>query len=231
MPIKVTSTKRNGSGHVNILTHGMAGVGKTMMCATTGEPTLVISAEAGLFTLRNFDIATVEVKTMEDLLEVYKFLSGSKEAEKYKWVCIDSISEVGEVVLESEKKKTDHGMQAYGAMKDRMTSLVRKFRDLPKNLYMTAKTERIKDELTGSLLYAPSAPGVKLAASLPYFFDFVFALRAERNKEGEIVRWLQTQPDMQWTAKDRSGVLGAAEPPNLKAVMQKILKGDANGNA
>ena len=36
------------------------------------------------------------------------------------------------------------------------------------------------------------------------------------------MRALQTQPDFQYGAKDRSGALDAFEPPNLAAIAAKI---------
>ena len=36
------------------------------------------------------------------------------------------------------------------------------------------------------------------------------------------MRFLQTQPDMQYVAKDRSGALDALEPPHLGYLLNKI---------
>ena len=40
---------------------GLVGAGKTSFCATTGAPTVIISAEAGLLSLRDVDIPVIEV--------------------------------------------------------------------------------------------------------------------------------------------------------------------------
>ena len=66
-------------------------------------------------------------------------------------------------------------------------------------------------------------PGAKLGGQLPYLFDEVFRLNIGRTPEGVEYRYLQTRPDFQSDAKDRSGCLDAMEQPNLTAVINKIL--------
>jgi hypothetical protein len=207
---------------VKILAYGLAGSGKTRLCATAPNP-VIISAESGLLSLREFDLPVIEVTTIAQVHEAYQFLAESDEGRQFATVCLDSISEIAEVVLAAEKKATRDPRQAYGALQEQMADLLRAFRDLPgRNVYMSAKLERSKDETTGAMLYAPSMPGQRLGQSLPYLFDEVFALRVEKDSEGQPTRWLQTQADFQYAAKDRSGALDAFEAPDLGAVINKI---------
>ena len=105
-----------------------------------------------------------------------------------------------------------------------METLIRLFRDLPgKNVYVAAKMEPMKDEMTGVVKYGPSMPGSKLGSKIPYFFDEVFRLGVNKTPQGETYRFLQTQPDLQFEAKDRSGALAPLEPPFLSACFAKIL--------
>ena len=83
---------------------------------------------------------------------------------------------------------------------------------------------------TGSLLYAPSMPGQRLAQSLPYFFDEVLALRLVQDEEGNTRRALQCQGDMSWQAKDRSGRLSVWEPADLGGIITKIAGGQRHGD-
>ena len=129
--------------------------------------------------------------------------------------------------MNAEKKRMVNGKlvdprQAYGAMQEQMTDLIRAFRDLPgRHVYMTAKLDKATDE-QGRILYAPSMPGNKTGQQLPYFFDEVFALRVEKDAEGQPVRAIMTQSDGLWLAKDRSGKLDAWEAPDLGAIIAKI---------
>jgi len=239
MAIKLTSTrealKNNG---IKVTVYGAAGAGKTRLCATTGEPTVIISAEAGLMSLRNFDIPVIEVASIDDVIEAYQFISTSAEGKQFSWVCLDSISEIAEVVLAAEKKLTKDPRQAYGALQERMYELIRAFRDLPeKNVYFSAKMAMEKIELTETraagaittnvvtgtrMSYAPSLPGAKLGQALPYFTDLIFPMRIEHDADGNPSRWLQTQADDTYVAKDRSGCLLPFEEPNLAAIAAKV---------
>jgi len=223
MAIKLTNTrdaaKLNG---IKVLTYGQAGAGKTTLCATTGEPTIIISAESGLLSLRNSDIDVIEVSNIADVHEAYAYIT-SDAGEKYRWVCLDSISEIAEVVLNFEKKNNKDPRAAYGALSEQMQDLLRAFRDLPgKNVFMSAKMASVKDDMTGAILYGPSMPGAKLGQGIPYLFDEVFVLRAEKADDGQVYRTLQTGADFQYVAKDRSGALDFYEAPDLSAVAAKI---------
>ncbi|MCU0938997.1 MAG: ATP-binding protein [Burkholderiaceae bacterium] len=223
MAVRLTTTRQaaRDSG-IKVLTHGPAGAGKTTLAATTGEPTVIISAEAGLLSLRAHDIPVIEVSSIQDVQDAYTFLISSADAEPFRWVCLDSISEIAEVCLAAEKGRTKDPRQAYGALADQMWALIRAFRDLPgRNVYFSCKQERVTDS-NGATLYCPAMPGQRLGQGISYFFDEVFALRVEKDAEGNVTRWLQTGRDFTHEAKDRSGALELFEPPNLAAIAAKI---------
>ena len=221
--MKITKTNDLGKHALKMVIYGEAGSGKTRLAATTGEPTVVISAEGGLLSLRDHAITAIEVKTIADVGEAYKWVVNSEEAKGIKWVCLDSISEIAEVSLAHEKAENKNAMRAYGQMADQMTQLIRAFRDLPeKHVYMTAKQERVQVD-DGSQSYGPSMPGKNLTQGLAYFVDEVFALRVHTDEEGNIQRWLQTSANGTHAAKDRSGALELFEPCDLSLIKQKIL--------
>lgn len=223
MAINITSTKDSAFNGLKFLVHGPSGAGKTSLCATTEAPTLIISAESGLLSLRGHDIDVIDVKSIEQLHEVYNYIATDPAGQKYKWVCLDSISEIAEVVLNYHKKNSKDPRQAYGALAEQMTDVIRAFRDLPgRNVYFSCKQERTKDEQTGAMLYGPSMPGNMLKQGISYFFDFVFSLRVEKDAEGNTVRYLQTGRDYNYEAKDRSGSLDPFEVPNLLSIATKV---------
>jgi len=226
MAVRLTTTRDAAQlNGLKICVYGQAGAGKTRLAATAEEPTIIISAEAGLLSLRDLDIPVIEVDSIEDVHEAYTFIANSDEAKHFRWVCLDSVSEIAEVVLGVEKAATKDPRHAYGALAERMGELLRAFRDLPgRNVYMSAKLERQKDDLTGAMLYTPAMPGQRLGQALPYLFDEVFAMRVEKDPDGNPTRWLQTGADLQYSAKDRSGALDMFEPPSLAAIARKILQ-------
>ena len=226
--IKLTTTKEASKDNgIKVLVHAPPGTGKTRLCGTTGCPdeTLIISAEAGLLSLRDLDIPVAEVTCLQDVRDLYMALINDKNYAHFKWICIDSITEIGEVVLAAELKDSSDPRQAYGALIKDMGELVRGFRDLKgRNVYMSCKQEQIKDEGSGLLLRGPSMPGSKLGPGLPYLFDEVFALLAYRDPETKVItRTLQTVNDGQYSCKDRSGSLQEFEEPSLEVIARKIM--------
>lgn len=218
-----TTDQASAAAGVKVLVYGDAGMGKTTLCATAPAP-IIISAESGLLSLRKYRIPVIEIKTIDQLTEAYDWSTRSAEARQFATICIDSISEIGEVVLANAKCQVKDPRQAYGELIEKMTMTIRAFRDLPgKHVYMAAKMEPMKDELTGVVRYGPAMPGSKLGPQLPYFFDEVFRLGVNKSPRGETYRFLQTQPDLQYIAKDRSGSLAAIESPDLNHVFAKIL--------
>ncbi len=208
---------------IKVLVYGQAGVGKTKLCSTAPAP-LLISAEAGELSLRAHKIPMVKIRTVQDLTDVYDWINRSQEARQFQTICIDSLSEIAEVVLCNAKRQVKDPRQAYGELIEKMETVIRLFRDLPgRNVYMSAKIEPMKDELTGVVKYAPAMPGSKLGHKLPFFFDEVFRMGINKTPQGIEYRFLQTQPDMQYEAKDRSGSLSPIEEPDLTKIFSKIM--------
>jgi len=221
MAIQLRSTKGLHTNGVKMLVYGNAGAGKTSLIATLPNP-VVLSAEGGLLSIADHDIPFLEVNDVQTLQEAYQWLTESDEAKQFDSICLDSISEIAEVVLSAEKKKTKDPRQAYGALQELMGDLIRAFRDITgKHVYFSAKCEKATDE-QGRMLYSPSMPGNKLAQSLPFYFDEVLALRVEKGEDGKPVRALQCESDGLWQAKDRSGKLGDWEAPDLGEIIKKI---------
>ena len=224
---------------VKTLIYGPAGMGKTVLCATAPNP-VVLSAESGLLSLRKknleklfgvntpgicYNVPVITITTVNDLTEAYNWLTQSQEANNFQTVCLDSLSEIGEVVLNNAKRQVKDPRQAYGELIEKMETTIRLYRDLPgKHVYMAAKMEPSKDEMTGVIKYGPSMPGSKLGTKLPYFFDEVFRLGVNKDPgTQQTYRFLQTQPDLQYEAKDRSGSLEPLEAPFLTNIFNKIL--------
>jgi len=221
MAIQLKRTKEATAQAVKLLVYGQAGAGKTSLIPTLPTP-VILSAEGGLLSIADTNLPFIEITSMQELQEAYKWLTSSVEAAEFESVALDSISEIAEVVLNAEKKINKDPRAAYGAMQEQMADVIRAFRDLPgKHVYMSAKLEKTQDEM-GRVLYAPSMPGNKTGQSLPYFFDEVLALRVEKDAEGFTRRALMTDGDGLWLAKDRSGKLEVWEDADLGEIIKKI---------
>ena len=238
--MKVTNTKGVGTDALKILVFGESGVGKTTLAGTISEPTIIISAEAGLLSIRDKKIDVIDIalddkgevvpqeKRIGRLGEAYKFLLTEEARKKYKWVFIDSLTEISQNLvaqLQQEFPERKDSLVLYGENAKRMRSLVKSFRDLPYyNVVFTALSATDKDE-NNQRFTGVSIIG-KLADQLPAFFDEVFYLHVEKHVEtGELKRILVTEKSEKLMAKDRSGKLNKFEAPDLSVVAAKI-KGD-----
>lgn len=221
MAIQLKSTNDYALNGVKMCVFGFAGAGKTSLIPTLPSP-IILSAEGGLLSIKESRLHYIEISSMADLKEAYGWLINSDEAKQFQSVALDSISEVAEVVLTDERKKSKDGRAAYGEMNTSMQELIRAFRDIPnKHVLMTAKLEKTADE-SGRILYSPSMPGKTLTQGLDYYFDEVMALRVEKDADGNYVRALMCDSDGLWRAKDRSGKLSMWEAPNLSEIINKI---------
>jgi len=232
-----TASQESAGNGIKVLVYGGSGVGKTVLTATLPNPVL-ISAESGALSLREanlrrlfgddqsicYNMPIITIRTADDLRDVHLWCTQSAEAKNFQSIGLDSISEIGEVVLNNAKRQVKDPRQAYGDLIEQMETAIRAFRDLPgKNVLVSAKMEPMKDELSGVVKYGPSMPGAKLGPKLPYFFDEVFRLGINKDPQGKEYRFLQTQPDLQYEAKDRSGALLITEPPHLHYIFNKII--------
>ena len=220
MAIKLTTAKRTCE-HVKIMVFGDPGVGKTTLISTAPNP-IIISAEAGLLSIAHTDIPVIEISTIDDLYEAYEYVI-SEECKEYETVCVDSASEIAEVMLHESKTSNKDGRAAYGALIDGMMPLLRSFRDIEdKHVFFTAKMARIEDSNTGVAKYKAMAPGKTLVQQIPYLFDELLCLRIGEEDDGTQFRYLQTQPSITHDAKDRSGKLDDPERPDLGYIFKKI---------
>lgn len=226
--IKITSIEEaiEDTG-LKILVYGVSGAGKTCLAATTGKPTLIISSEAGLLSLKGAPdyYQTTKISYTKQLNTIYHHLALAKK-KQYDWIVIDSISEIAETILENEMKHLKDGRQYWWTMAEKVKIIIKGFRDLAGyNVLFTAKQDRFVDKNTNRTYYCPSVPGQSLQQDLPHLFDEIFNLRVDTNQNSDEFRILQTGLDIQYLAKDRSGKLEIFEEASIKQIEMKI-RGD-----
>lgn len=220
MAIKIQNTSDIKIDSVKCVVYGVAGIGKTRLAASSPNP-LIISAESGLLSLTDYNVDFVEINSLKEWDEIYRFVKTSSDANKYDTICLDSISEIAEVLIAAIKPEYKDPRQAYAFLADAMMPMLRKFRDLPdKHTLFTAKLITVQDEESGRVTDELMLPGKVLPSQIPYMVDELFHLTINKAKK-EV---LQTKPTRRSFAKDRSGALDAEETPNMTHIINKIIK-------
>jgi len=240
--MKITSTRASANHAIKALIYGESGIGKTYLASTLNGKTLVISAESGLLSLANFDIDVIDLSVddtgkpvtksmkIDRIMEVYKFLLKPESLAKYDNVFIDSLTEIGQNVSEKFKlefpEKKD-ALKLWGEYNDKMRSIIKAFRDLPKyNVVMTALVKFDKDDTNcrNALINIQGSIG----EHLPQFFDEVFFYGLSVKEDSATSRMLYTSKSDRYIAKDRSGRLKPMEDPDLSGIFLKIKKETKN---
>jgi len=224
MALNWNTTDKAGATHgIKALVFGAAGTGKTSLCGTAPSP-LIISAEAGLLSLRAKKIPVLEVKTIQDVWDALNWCKTDAAKSGFHTICLDSISEIVETVLANEKKKTKDPRAAYGEMATLSIELVKAFRDLPGfNVLVTAKQTIVTDTVTGISRAQPTAPGQQVGSALPYLFDLVMHASTDKDPQGKVYHYLRTHAAFNAEAKDRSGALDEIEFPDFANIINKIM--------
>src|ERR1035441_562378 len=111
-----TTDKLAAKNGVKILCYGKAGVGKTVLCSTAPRP-VILSVEGGTLSLRQVEIPVIVIRNLADLYEAYSWCQNSDEASAFDTVCLDSLSEIAEVVLTTAKGINKDPRKAYGEMR------------------------------------------------------------------------------------------------------------------
>lgn len=219
--------------HVKGLVYGPPGVGKTVFCASAPNP-LIIDVEHGTRSLLNHpelsSVPVLQVTGIQDITDVFSAFKAG-EFPDIETIVIDSMSEYQKRHMDEHLKRAaskDRNRNPYlphiadyKENTEYLRRLVIEFRDLEKNLLLTAHDYEDKDESSGSLFYRPAVTP-KLAETLEGIMDFMGFYDLEYKKEGEKAkRVLHLAPTRRIRAKCRIGGLpDVIESPNFSDIIK-----------
>jgi phage nucleotide-binding protein len=198
---EVTST------NLKVLVYSEPGVGKTTFLGTSPN-CLVIDVERGARTLMGTSVDVMEYVSIEQIDKMVDYLLNDDPAfAKYDTIAFDSISEMQRRLLDQQlamsSKKVGApvykaGWDEWGVNTQILRAMVSRFRDIPKNLVMTAHAKADKEESTGIMQMRPDLTP-RLASTIAGMFDVVGYMKI--NSKGE--RIMQVQPSKTVVAKSR----------------------------
>jgi AAA domain len=207
---------------VKSLVYGDPGTGKTPLINTAPRP-VFLAVEPGLLSMRGSTVPTCFATTPAQLDDFFSWLARSPETAQYDTVCVDSISQMAEIYLDSELGNHKDPRKAYGEMSRKvLTHLNAMYYMQNKHVYLICKQGSTEENNIKKKV--PYFPGQDLGIKVPHLYDEI--LHAERisTPQGP-VSVLRAKASFDVFARDRSGRLAEFEPFDLSNLFNKIMQG------
>lgn len=221
--VRKTSEITEAGAH-KVLLYAHHGYGKTYQCRHYQKrfgKGLIISGEAGLKSIEDVDIDYVSFTSWDGENDpengIYSFRyiiraissPGYLEENGFKWVAIDSLTELSERLiehLEKEHANSGNGYAMWGDYSRLMLGALKWVRDLPVHVYVTclAKEEKDANDVTQ---FWPLVKGTAVSKHVPAIFDHVLCgVRVtEKDDRGvpKVKRYVVTDEVSGWHGKVR----------------------------
>lgn len=205
------------------IAYGPPGAGKTPLMKTAPRPVLCVT-EPGMLSMRDAtNIPAWEAYTPATISEFFKWAKESPEARNFDTICVDSVSQMAEIILKEELQRNKDGRKAYGEMSRRVMDILNDLYYLPqKHVYLIAKQGNFEEG--GSMVTKPYFPGQDLNVKVPHMYDEILHIaKVNVPNMTQPVTAIRTASTFNIMARDRSGKLAEIEPADLTALFAKIM--------
>lgn len=213
--------------YVRATVYGGSWVWKTVFWWTAPKP-IFASAENGLLSIVStlwYSPEFVEIKTIEDLQELYKFLKDWNH--DYQTLVIDSMTEINEKIKEMIEKKLWKRMQRQdrGDLSSKIKWIIRWIQDLPMNVILICQ-EKLNTDDEWTVINVKPSLNWKNADEIAYLMDIVAYMFIDANWN----RMITTKPNPKIVSKDRTWLLQTDVSLNFSdrvVAMQKLQTGES----
>ncbi len=208
---------------VKALVYSDPGVGKTPVINTAPRPVL-LACEPGLRSMAGSQVPTYEGYTVERAVDFLRWATGSAEATNFDTLCIDSVSQFAELILEHEMNRHKDGRAAYRELSKTVYGWLNALYFMKqKHIYLVAK-KTVAEE--GTIKKArPYFPGQDLNVKVPHLFDEILHMERVINpQDGKMRPMFRTLGNDTLLARDRSGRLAEFEHPDLNYLFGKAMQ-------
>ena len=166
------------------------------------------------------------------LAEVLKAIDeGDETFEKYETIVIDSLTEMQRLIKDrlTNNGRSQMSLPLWGKLADTMRAMIRRIRNLKKNVVCVALLEAQLEEETGQRHLKPAFEGKKTGGEIAQYFNFVGFLypQNETRQEGgeavtKVVRQLMVEGPSRVMCKPCYPMSGVISDPNLSDLFDKI---------
>ena len=226
--MNIKNTKDGSMQKKSYLIFGATKTGKTLLAATLpAKDVLLVNTENNLDSLYGADINLIDCQTGDEFITILEGIQSG--AITPKWLYLDSISDLMNKIFNEEHNKTRDGRLAYQNFERKYHDIIGRFKNLPCNIVAIGRMTKIKDEITGGMIYGAALPWAKLENDLPYNFSAVLAARCEKGEDEADHYALQCHPCSQYqvgvrTQFGKPNPLSRFEDPDLEAIHNKITQ-------
>lgn len=216
------TTVDKASPYKRVLVYGEPGKGKSIFSASAPDPLILAYPANEVNSLPNHPLLkskakVVAIKSTKDLEDMYAALREGK-VPGIQTVVIDTISEIQKLHLDEllreahNKDKNRNRWVPYQADYNQNTNFMRKlvldYLDLPYHIILVSHKKEEKDGETGPVIIGPYL-SPKVTSAIYGMMDLVGFMYGETDKEGNVVRYMQTVGSRRLMAKTRIGGLSA----------------------
>lgn len=205
------------------IAYGGPGSGKTPLCKTAPRP-IMLAVEPGMLSMRDaHNIPAYEAYDYPKINEFFKWFFGSNESKNFDTLCLDSASQMAEIILTHNLKKHSHGLKAYGEMSVEVVKILNDLYYMQnKHMYLIAKQGTVDEG--GMQKRRPFFPGQDLNVKVPHMFDQILHIGPARVPGVmQEVNAIRSKGTVDIMARDRSGNLAELEPMNLTNLFAKVM--------
>lgn len=198
--------------------YGGAGSGKTPIAATAPRPLMII-CEPGMLSMTKVNVPAIPAFTAAEINDRFAWVFGSSETKNFDTICIDSLSQMCEIILTDELNKNKDGRKAYGELSRKVMEKLNGLYFMPeKHLYLICK-----QQITGENYKRPFFPGQDLPVKVPHLFDFILQLGIQNVPNVGQVSAFRCNQSLDVLARNRTGNLNDFEEPHFGRLVSKAM--------
>lgn len=206
---------------VKAILYSGPGMGKTPLVTTAPTPVICFT-EPGFLSVRKYNGPAYPAFTYREIKEFWMWAIQSREAQQFQTKCLDSFSQMAEIILAEELSKHKDPRKAYGELSSKMMEIAHWIYFAPNmNALLIAKEGSVDFE--GITKQRPYFPGQDLNIKIPHLFDSVWRIENFQSAQG-LQRVIRTRESATAFARDRSGNLAELETPDITHLFTKSMQ-------